>query len=95
MAYIQNTLWAFRFNGKPVLSIPLTPHGNNGNAKEIALSEPQTCTALAGSEKSLYHFGAQGQWLSIHALSEPVQALSLIPLQAAYGSAPKDSHRLP
>ena len=36
-AYIQNTLWVYRFNGKPAFSIPLTPHGDNGNGKEVAL----------------------------------------------------------
>src|SRR5687767_14781526 len=34
-AYVQNTLWAYRFNGKPAFNVPLTPHGDNGNNKEV------------------------------------------------------------
>jgi hypothetical protein len=37
-AYIQNTLRAYRVNGEPVRSIPLTPHGDNGNGEDVALS---------------------------------------------------------
>ena len=36
-AYIQNTLWAYHFNGKPGLSVPLAPHGDDGNGNEVAL----------------------------------------------------------
>lgn len=36
-AYIQNTLWAYRFNGEPALSISFTPPGDNGNGKEVAI----------------------------------------------------------
>jgi RHS repeat-associated protein len=79
-AYIQNTLWAYRFDGKPAFSIPLTPHGDNGNGKEVALSaNPKNGSVWLGVKKSLFHFGPQGQWLSIHTLSEPVQALSWDP----------------
>ena len=79
-AYIQNTLWAYHFNGKPAFSVPLTPHGDNGNSKEVALStNPQNGSVWLGVKKSLYHFGPQGQWLSIHTLPEPVQALSWDP----------------
>jgi len=36
-AYIQHTLWAYRFNGEPALSISFTPPGDNGNGKEVAI----------------------------------------------------------
>jgi hypothetical protein len=36
-AYIQNTLWAYRFNGKPAFGVPLISHGDNGNGKDTAL----------------------------------------------------------
>ena len=79
-AYIQNTLWVYRFNGKPAFSIPLTPHGDNGNGKEVALTaNPKNGSVWLGVKKSLYHFGPQGQWLSSHTLPEPVQALSWDP----------------
>ncbi len=79
-AYIQNTLWAYRFNGKLAFTIPLTPHGDNGNGKEAALSaNPQNGSVWLGVKKSLYHFGSQGQWLGVHTLPEPVQALSWDP----------------
>ena len=79
-AYIQNTLWAYRFSGKPAFTIPLTPHGDNGNDKEVALrANPQNGSVWLGVKKSLYHFGPQGQWLGIHTLPEPVQALAWDP----------------
>ena len=79
-AYIQNTLWAYRFNGEPALSIALTPPGDNGNGKDVALStNPENGTVWLGVKKSLYHFGPQGEWLSVHTLSEPVRALSWDP----------------
>jgi RHS repeat-associated protein len=79
-AYIQNTLWAYQFNGKPAFSIPLTPHGDKGDSKEVALSaNPKNGSVWLGVKKSLYHFGPHGQWLNIHSLSEPVQALAWDP----------------
>jgi ligand-binding sensor domain-containing protein len=79
-AYVQNTLWAYRFNGKPAFSVPLTPHGDNGHNKEVALSvNPKNGTIWLGVKKFLYHFGPQGEWLGIHTLPDPVQALSWDP----------------
>jgi ligand-binding sensor domain-containing protein len=82
-AYIQNTLWGYHFNGEPALRIALTPPGENGNGKDIALStNPKNGTVWLGVKKSLYHFGPQGEWLSVHTLSEPVRALSWDPTTA-------------
>ena len=79
-AYIQNTLWAYRFNGEPSLSIPLDPHGDNSNHKDVALNvNPNNGTIWLGVKKALYHFGPQGEWLSIHTLSEQIRALSWDP----------------
>jgi RHS repeat-associated protein len=82
-AYIQNTLWAYHFNGELAISIPLTPHGDHGNHKDVALSvNPSNGTIWLGLKKSLYHFGSQGEWLSIHTLPEHVRALSWDPTTA-------------
>jgi RHS repeat-associated protein len=79
-AYIQNTLWAYRFNGEPSLSIPLTPHGDNGTSKAVAIStNPENGTVWLGVKTSLYHFGPHGEWLSVHTLPEHVRALSWDP----------------
>ena len=53
-AYIQNTLWAYRFNGEPALSISLIPPGDYGNGKEVAISTNlQNGTVWLGVKKSL------------------------------------------
>ncbi|HSF33186.1 MAG TPA: RHS repeat-associated core domain-containing protein, partial [Candidatus Tectomicrobia bacterium] len=79
-AYIQNTLWAYRFNGEPSFSIPLTPHGEGVNGKEVVLSiNPEDGTVWLGVKKSLYHFGNQGEWLTVHTLPASVRGLSWDP----------------
>jgi RHS repeat-associated protein len=79
-AYIQNALWAYRFNGEPSLSIPLPPHSDTSTSKEVAIStNPTNGTVWLGVKKSLYHFGPQGEWLSVHTLPEHVRALSWDP----------------
>jgi RHS repeat-associated protein len=79
-AYIKDTLWAYRFNGGPLFSIPLSPHGDHGNGKEVVLSvNPENGTVWLGVKKSLYHFGTQGEWLSVHTLPDHVRALSWDP----------------
>src|SRR6266511_4789241 len=76
-AYRANTVWAYRFNGQPVLSIPLGQQGDNGNGQDVALSvNPDQGTIWVGLKKFLYHFSVQGQWLSVHSLPGDVRALS-------------------
>jgi RHS repeat-associated protein len=82
-AYIQNTLWAYRLNGEPALSIPLTPHGDNGNGQDVTLSvNADNGTVWLGVKKSLYHLDTQGQWLSVHTLADHVRASSWDPTTA-------------
>jgi ligand-binding sensor domain-containing protein len=82
-AYIKNTLWAYNFNGEPAFSIPLTPHGDHGNHPHVALSvNSNNGTVWLGVKKALFHLGTQGEWLSVHSLSEPVLTLSRDPTTA-------------
>jgi hypothetical protein len=36
-AYRASALWAYRFNGTPVISIRLAQQGDNGNSQDVAL----------------------------------------------------------
>jgi hypothetical protein len=82
-AYIQNTLWAYHSNGEPAFSLLLAAHGDHGNHPHVALSvNAANGTVWLGAKKTLFHIGTQGEWLSVHTLSEPVQALSWGPSTA-------------
>ena len=79
-SYQQNVLWVYRFNGEPLLSIPLHPYGDNGNGPDVALSvNPTNGTAWLGVKKALHHFGPHGEWFSVHTLPDNVRALSWDP----------------
>jgi RHS repeat-associated protein len=82
-AYGRHTLSAYRLNGQPFISVPLTPSTSSGNSKDVSLSvNPDDGSVWLGVKKFLYHFDAHGQWLRVHSLPEPIQALAWDPARA-------------
>jgi hypothetical protein len=76
-AYRANTVSAYGFDGKPLISIRLDPHSDNGNSQDVALGvNPNNGTVWLGLKKFLYHFSARGEWLSVHTLPGEVRALA-------------------
>src|SRR5215831_12954500 len=76
-AYRSNTVWAYSFNGKVLVSIPLGQQGDNGDGQDPILGvNPNNSTVWLGLKKYLYHFSTQGKWLSVHTLPGDVRALS-------------------
>ncbi|MBI2877240.1 MAG: hypothetical protein HYY20_10190 [Candidatus Tectomicrobia bacterium] len=84
-AYGQGSLRAYGFNGELLFNLPLPPPDDDRDKEEddsghAALAANSNSGAVwLGLGKLLYHFDAQGRWLTTLTLSAQVRSLSLDP----------------